>query len=116
MRVLAVFSMLAFATALQLPSSGTTMKTKATVRPAVDAPKIFAAASAAFTAAQANVHMALAGGQSEGTGLILGIDDNREFIVLAIVWFAFTTLYFGWAKDQPDNDSDFFAEYDERRV
>ena len=70
----------------------------------------FAAAAAAFTP-----FAALAGGQSEGTGLVLGIDDGRETTVLTLVFGAFFWLYYNWAKDQPDSDSDFFAEYDERR-
>ena len=27
----------------------------------------------------------------------------------------FFAVYYNWAKMQPDSDSDFFAEYDERR-
>ena len=69
-----------------------------------------AAAAAAFTP-----FAALAGGQSEGTGLVLGIDDGRETTVLTLVFGSFFWLYYNWAKDQPDSDSDFFAEYDERR-
>lgn len=78
--------------------------------------KAVATASAAMTTASVNVGAALAAGQSEGTGLTLGIDDNRELLVLAVVFSGFWVLYFNWAKDQPDNDSDFFSEYDERRA
>ena len=28
----------------------------------------------------------------------------------------FFATYYNWAKEQPDSDSDFFAEYDERRL
>ena len=59
---------------------------------------------------------ALAGGQSEGTGLSLGIDDPREGTVLWVIGGFFFFTYYNWAKEQPDSDSDFFAEYDERRL
>mmetsp|Transcript_12127 Transcript_12127/g.36042 ORF Transcript_12127/g.36042 Transcript_12127/m.36042 type:complete len:110 (-) Transcript_12127:89-418(-) len=78
------------------------------------APKLgyqVAAAATAFTAPA----MALAGGQSEGTGLSLGIDDPRESTVLTVIFGFFFAVYYNWAKTQPDSNSDFFAEYDERR-
>ena len=28
----------------------------------------------------------------------------------------FLPIFFNWSKDQPDSDSDFFGEYDERRL
>ena len=59
---------------------------------------------------------ALAGGQSEGTGLSLGIDDPREGTVLWVIGGFFFATYANWAKEQPDSDSHFFAEYDERRL
>jgi hypothetical protein len=59
---------------------------------------------------------AFAGGQSEGTGLSLGIDDPREATVLTLIGGFFFATYYNWAKEQPDSDSDFFAEYDERRL
>ena len=59
---------------------------------------------------------ALAGGQAEGTGLALGIEDEREgYALLAVGGFMFT-VFFRWSAEQPDADSDFFAEYDERRL
>ena len=59
---------------------------------------------------------ALAGGQAEGTGLALGIEDEREgYALLAVGGFMFT-VFFRWSAEQPDSDSDFFAEYDERRL
>jgi len=71
----------------------------------------FAAVATAFAPLAA-----FAGGQSEGTGLSLGIDDGREGTVLTFVFGFFFLVYYNWAKDQPDSDSDFFAEYDERRL
>jgi len=71
----------------------------------------FAAAATAFAPLAA-----FAGGQSEGTGLSLGIDDGREGTVLTVIFGFFFLVYYNWAKDQPDSDSDFFAEYDERRL
>ena len=106
-KALLLASMFACAAAL----APTPTKTKALSAVAASkAPLSFAAAAAAFTP-----FAALAGGQSEGTGLVLGIDDGRETVVLSVVFGAFFTLYYNWAKDQPDSDSDFFAEYDERR-
>lgn len=106
MRVVAVlFAVLSAASALQLPM----------VQLRQQAAKAAPAVAAAVTVAQTNVHMAVAGGQSEGTGLIFGIDDGRETLVLAVVFFGFFTLYNGWAAGQPDSNSDFFGEYDERR-
>ena len=59
---------------------------------------------------------ALAGGQAEGTGLALGIEDEREgYALLAVGGFMFA-VFFRWSAEQPDADSDFFAEYDERRL
>lgn len=78
--------------------------------------KAAATVGAAVTTAAINVNVALAGGQSEGTGLTLGIDDGRETIALFGVFFAFFTLYYNWAKGQPDSDSDFFGEIDDRRA
>ena len=49
---------------------------------------------------------ALAGGQSEGTGLSLGIDDPREGTVLWVIGGFFFATYYNWAKEQPDSDSD----------
>jgi hypothetical protein len=71
----------------------------------------FAAAATAFAPLAA-----FAGGQSEGTGLSLGIDDGREGTVILVIFGFFFLVYFNWAKEQPDSDSDFFAEYDERRL
>jgi len=71
----------------------------------------FAAVATAFAPLAA-----FAGGQSEGTGLSLGIDDGREGTVLTVIFGFFFLVYYNWAKDQPDSDSDFFAEYDERRL
>mmetsp|Transcript_22723 Transcript_22723/g.69853 ORF Transcript_22723/g.69853 Transcript_22723/m.69853 type:complete len:108 (+) Transcript_22723:70-393(+) len=106
MRVAAVlFAFLSVASALQLP-----------MQLRQQAAKVAPAVAAAVTVAQTNVGMAVAGGQSEGTGLIFGIDDGRETLVLAVVFFGFFTLYNGWAAGQPDSNSDFFGEYDERRA
>jgi len=71
----------------------------------------FAAVATAFAPLAA-----FAGGQSEGTGLSLGIDDGREGTVILVIFGFFFLVYFNWAKEQPDSDSDFFAEYDERRL
>jgi hypothetical protein len=59
---------------------------------------------------------AFAGGQAEGTGLALGIEDEREGIALLCVGGFLFSVFFNWSKDQPDSDSDFFGEYDERRL
>ena len=59
---------------------------------------------------------ALAGGQAEGTGLALGIEDVREgYALLGMGGFMFA-VFFRWSAEQPDADSDFFGEYDERRL
>ena len=59
---------------------------------------------------------ALAGGQAEGTGLALGIEDVREgYALLGMGGFMFA-VFFRWSAEQPDSDSDFFGEYDERRL
>jgi hypothetical protein len=108
-----MFKSVLVATLLACSSALAPTQAKRTVSaPKISAPKpvSFAAAAAAFTP-----FAALAGGQSEGTGLVLGIDDGRETTVLTLVFGAFFWLYYNWAKDQPDSDSDFFAEYDERR-
>jgi len=102
--------LLALASGLQMSP----MKASPVRLAGLEMPKGFAAASAAVTAATTNM-VANAGGQSEGTGLIFGIDDNRELLVLGVIFFGFFTLYNGWASGQPDSDSDFFGEYDERR-
>lgn len=108
-----MFKSVLVATLLACSSALAPTQAKRTVSaPKISAPKpvSFAAAAAAFTP-----FAALAGGQSEGTGLVLGIDDGRETTVLTLVFGSFFWLYYNWAKDQPDSDSDFFAEYDERR-
>lgn len=71
---------------------------------------------AAISTAMLNAQMAVAGGQSEGMGLPWGVDDDRETLVTVVIFGLFFTLYYNWAKDQPDSDSDFFGEYDERRL
>lgn len=71
---------------------------------------------AAVSTAMLNAQMAVAGGQSEGMGLPWGIDDDRETLVTVVIFGLFFALYYNWAKDQPDSDSDFFGEYDERRL
>eukprot|EP00629_Pelagomonadales_sp_RCC1024_P002599 CAMPEP_0119266380 /NCGR_PEP_ID=MMETSP1329-20130426/4889_1 /TAXON_ID=114041 /ORGANISM="Genus nov. species nov., Strain RCC1024" /LENGTH=108 /DNA_ID=CAMNT_0007266257 /DNA_START=114 /DNA_END=440 /DNA_ORIENTATION=+ len=87
--------------------------------PKVAAPKIAAAKPQYRLAAAATAFAplaAFAGGQSEGTGLPLGVDDGREGIALSCVFLGMFSVYYNWAKDQPDSDgSDFFAEYEERR-
>ena len=47
---------------------------------------------------------------------MLGVDDGREGIALSCVFLGMFSVYYNWAKEQPDSDSDFFAEYDERRL
>uniref|UniRef100_A0A7S3NIS3 PSII 6.1 kDa protein n=1 Tax=Aureoumbra lagunensis TaxID=44058 RepID=A0A7S3NIS3_9STRA len=79
-------------------------------------PTFLVSTGAAVMTAASNVQMAMAGGQSEGMGLTLGIDDPRELVAALAVGTAFWTLYYNWAKDQPDNESDFFGEYDDRRA
>mmetsp|Transcript_14151 Transcript_14151/g.43750 ORF Transcript_14151/g.43750 Transcript_14151/m.43750 type:complete len:112 (+) Transcript_14151:90-425(+) len=101
--------LLASASALQPAPKATLAKA-----PKLSAPKPqyqLAAAATAFAP-----FAALAGGQSEGTGLSLGIDDPREGTVLWAIGGFFFFIYYNWAKEQPDSDSDFFAEYDERRL
>ena len=46
---------------------------------------------------------------------MFGIDDGRETTVLALVFGIFFATYYNWAKDQPDSESDFFGEIDDRR-
>mmetsp|Transcript_2882 Transcript_2882/g.9564 ORF Transcript_2882/g.9564 Transcript_2882/m.9564 type:complete len:119 (+) Transcript_2882:260-616(+) len=108
-------ALMSAASGLQTPTTTKAAPKSPSMRPAT-IPKSWGAAGAAMAAASANVQVALAGGQSEGTGLILGVDDGRQLVVSAVIFAAFWTLYFGWAKDQPDNGSDFFGEYDERRL
>lgn len=99
-----------------VPQQNVVVPTKAAPAAPVAGNGFQKAVAAAVATASVNILPALAGGQAEGTGLTLGIDDSREFYVLAVVFAGFWVLYFNWAKDQPDNDSDFFAEYDERRA
>merc|ERR1719263_769896 len=89
-------SLLVVASALQAPTAKT-----------VAAPAV-AAAAAAFTP-----YAAMA--QSEGMGLMFGIDDQRLQYTLILGYGFMFAIYFNWAKDQPDSDSDFFGEYDKRR-
>ena len=44
---------------------------------------------------------ALAGGQSEGTGLSLGIDDPREGTVLWVIGGFFFFTYYNWPRSSP---------------
>lgn len=106
-RVLFLASILACAAALA--PAPTKVKTFAP-NMAVVKPFSLAAAATAFSPLAA-----FAGGQSEGTGLPLGVDDGREGIALTCVFGFFFATYYNWAKDQPDSESDFFGEYDERR-
>ena len=109
-----MFKSVLVATLLACSSALAPTQAKRTVSaPKISAPKpvSFAAAAAAFTP-----FAALAGGQSEGTGLSLGIDDPREGTVLWVIGGFFFFTYYNWAKEQPDSDSDFFGEYDERRL
>lgn len=68
----------------------------------------FAAATAPF-AASSQV-MAL-----EGTGNALGFDGPIFTYILIAVYLAIGTVWFQWANKQPDTESDFFGEYDQRR-
>ena len=100
---------LLFASAAALAPTPTKHHIKATKPAAL--PYQLAAAATAFAPLAA-----LAGGQAEGTGLALGIEDEREgYALLAVGGFMFT-VFFRWSAEQPDADSDFFAEYDERRL
>ena len=100
---------LLFAGAAALAPTPTKHHIKATKPAAL--PYQLAAAATAFAPLAA-----LAGGQAEGTGLALGIEDEREgYALLAVGGFMFT-VFFRWSAEQPDADSDFFAEYDERRL
>ena len=45
-----------------------------------------------------------------------GVDDPREFVAFSFVFLTFFSFYYTWAKDQPDSNSDFFSEYDDRRL
>ena len=95
-------SLLVCASALQAPMT----KSVAPAAAAKAAPvKLFskvAAAAAAFTP-----YAAMA--QSEGTGLMFGIDDQRLQYALILGYGLMFSVYFNWAKDQPDSDSDFFG-------
>lgn len=53
---------------------------------------------------------------TEGTGEGLGVDDGRLLAVLFAVHWSIAALWYSWQKDQPDRESDFFAEYDDRRA
>ena len=108
MKTVACALLLASAAALA-PTPARTAVSKAAPKPALHYQ--VAAAATAFAPLAA-----LAGGQSEGTGLSLGIDDPREGTVLWVIGGFFFFTYYNWAKEQPDSDSDFFAEYDERRL
>ena len=108
MKTVACALLLASAAALA-PTPARTAVSKAAPKPALHYQ--VAAAATAFAPLAA-----LAGGQSEGTGLSLGIDDPREGTVLWVIGGFFFATYYNWAKEQPDSDSDFFAEYDERRL
>ncbi|KAJ1460374.1 hypothetical protein M885DRAFT_495055 [Pelagophyceae sp. CCMP2097] len=101
--------------ALAVTASALAPTKVAAKKPLLQLQKQGVVAAAAFTTAASNVGMAFAGGQSEGTGLVFGIDDNRELTALALVFGSFFALYFNWAKEQPDSDSDFFGEIDDRR-
>ena len=105
MKTVACALLLASAAALA-PTPARTAVSKAAPKPALHYQ--VAAAATAFAPLAA-----LAGGQSEGTGLSLGIDDPREGTVLWVIGGFFFFTYYNWAKEQPDSDSDFFAEYDE---
>ena len=108
MKTVACALLLASAAALA-PTPARTAVSTAAPKPALHYQ--VAAAATAFAPLAA-----LAGGQSEGTGLSLGIDDPREGTVLWVIGGFFFFTYYNWAKEQPDSDSDFFAEYDERRL
>ena len=108
MKTVACALLLASAAALA-PTPARTAVSKAAPKPALHYQ--VAAAATAFAPLAA-----LAGGQAEGTGLALGIEDVREgYALLGMGGFMFA-VFFRWSAEQPDADSDFFGEYDERRL
>mmetsp|Transcript_30183 Transcript_30183/g.39764 ORF Transcript_30183/g.39764 Transcript_30183/m.39764 type:complete len:121 (-) Transcript_30183:245-607(-) len=69
----------------------------------------FAAATAPFVASS----QVLA---TEGTGEALGFEGPIFNYILFGIYLAIGSVWFQWASKQPDNEADFFGEYDQRRT
>ena len=91
------------------PSLATPTKHIKATKPAA-LPYQLAAAATAFAPLAA-----LAGGQAEGTGLALGIEDEREGRALLAVGGFMFTVFFRWSRSSRTRTAT-AAEYDERRL
>ena len=101
-------SLLVVASALKAPKTAAPaakLLSAAPVAAANPLSKVVAAAAAATAGFAPYAAMA----QSEGTGLMFGIDDQRLQLALVLGYGLMFSIYFNWAKDQPDSDSDFFG-------
>ncbi|CEM07916.1 unnamed protein product [Vitrella brassicaformis CCMP3155] len=51
---------------------------------------------------------------TEGTGEPLGVDSPLQLLAITAIPLSLGILFINWSKENPDNEGDFFSEYDRR--
>merc|ERR1719487_327312 len=98
MKTAFAFLLLAASAQAFLPATAPKMP----VRAANAAPPILLSASSALA--------------TEGTGEPFGYDNIAQVVCQVVVAHVIAITWKQWENTQPDNDTDFFGEYDQRRA